>query len=432
MSRAIKQRSLEQWVDYIQTIHFREIELGLERVNEVYQRLIPNGVDFTVISIAGTNGKGSTAELLSSLYNAADYTVGKFTSPHLIDFGERYSINGQIATDKQLLAAFKRVEEVRAEVPLTFFEFGTLMAIEIFYAANVDIAIMEVGLGGRLDAVNILDADISLITSISIDHTSWLGSTIDEIAPEKMGIARRDRPCIIGIEELSPIMQSVANDIGMQLQQIHKEFTYFHQHGDQTWRYESAQHSITDLPLPFAQSGVQLSNASLAIRTIELLSERFPVTNTQVRLGLSEAQLLARCQIISTEPYVVIDVAHNESSIKRLAEFLASLNAQRCIAVCGMLKDKEIAKSLSYLCDLVDQWHVATIHSERGATAVELQEILKTQVLLKPINTHGYKNVKQAYVQAQKNVSERDVLVVFGSFFIAGDILASLTIRHEY
>ena len=211
------QRSVEQWVEYIQTLHFREIELGLDRVNEVYQRLIPQGIGFTVISIAGTNGKGSTAELLSSIYKAAGYTVGKFTSPHLIEYGERYCINGVNASKQQLLAAFERIENARGEIPLTFFEFGTLMAIEIFYAAKVGIAVMEVGMGGRLDAVNILDADVAVITSISIDHTAWLGNTIDEIAPEKMGIARAGRPCVMGLSKLSPKIKAEANEIGLSL-----------------------------------------------------------------------------------------------------------------------------------------------------------------------------------------------------------------------
>lgn len=429
--KVIEQRTVDQWVDYIQTIHAREIEMGLDRVDAVYQRLIPAGVDFTVISVAGTNGKGSTAELLSSIFEAADYTVGKFSSPHLVDYGERYCINGHIASDQQLLAAFERIEHARGDIPLTFFEFGTLMAIELFYAANVAVAIMEVGLGGRLDAVNILDADIALITSISIDHTGWLGNTIDEIAPEKMGIARRGRPCVIGLQELTPKMRAVANDIGMHLQQVHKEFTYSNSTVDATWSYQSEQNAFTDLPLPFGQSGVQLTNASLAVRTVELLSEVYPIDVQKIRQGITQAQLSARCQIIATEPYVVLDVAHNESSIARLATFLTGLKAARCIAVCGMLRDKEIAVSLSHLRDQVDEWHLATINSERGASAQELEEILTNNIFSEPRSTYCYANVGQAYTSARKRLSEHDVLVVFGSFFIAGDILALLRISSK-
>ena len=419
-------RTLDQWVDYIQTLHFREIDLGLDRVNQVYQRLLPDGVDFTVISIAGTNGKGSTAELLSSIFTASGYTTAKFTSPHLIDYRERFSIGGKFVSEQQLLAAFERVESVRGEIPLTYFEFGTLMAIELFATANVDIACMEVGLGGRLDAVNILDADISIITSISIDHTAWLGNTIDEIAPEKMGIARRGRPCIVGLPELSNKMQLTVDEIGMQLEQINEEFCYQYTTGDTSWNYRSDSLTLTELPLPFSQSGAQLSNASLALRAIELLAKQFPVSPNSLRQGIGDAQLFGRCQIIDTQPYVILDVAHNESSVALLAQFLDSLNARRYIAVCGMLKDKEISKSLACLSDKIDQWHLATINSERGATAQQLQEILQQELFLAPDKTHCYENVTQAYINARQSTSEHDVLVVFGSFFIAGDILALL------
>jgi len=290
------QRSVDQWVEYIQTLHFREIELGLDRVKEVYQRLIPEEIDFEVISIAGTNGKGSTAELLSSIYCVGGCTVGKFTSPHLVDYGERYCINGAIASNQQLLAAFERIETARDDIPLTFFEFGTLMAIELFHAAKVDIAVMEVGMGGRLDAVNILDADIAIITSISIDHTAWLGNSVDQIAPEKMGIARRGRPCIMGLAELSPKIQTVANEIGAQVHQIGNEFNYSHQAVESMWKYRSQQSTFTDLPLPFTQSGVQLSNASVALRAVELLFNKFPITVEQVRQGLNQACRLWHAQ----------------------------------------------------------------------------------------------------------------------------------------
>ena len=428
---AEKNYSLDQWVEYIQTLHFREIELGLERVSEVYQRLIPDGLGCSVISLAGTNGKGSAAELLSSIYTAGGYTVGKFTSPHLVDYGERFCINGQNASESQLLAAFNRIESVRGETPLTFFEFGTLMAIELFYAANVDIAIMEVGMGGRLDAVNILDADIAVITSISIDHTAWLGNSIDEIAPEKMGIARRGKPCVVGMLELSPKIQSLASEIGLQLEQIGKQFSCSYQETKRTWSYRSDQTSLSKLPLPFEQSGVQLNNASLALRAVELLSEKLPITAKQLSQGLRRAQLLARCQIVAERPYIVIDVAHNESSTARLAEFLTGLNAARVIAVCGMLKDKEIAKSLACLYAQIDEWHLASINTERGASAQELEVVLQNKVFLEPRVSECYTNVENAFKQAKKTLSEHDVLVVFGSFFVAGDILALLTNSSE-
>ena len=219
-------RSLDQWVDYIQTLHHREIELSLERVREVYLRMYPEGLPFTIISIAGTNGKGSTAELLSSIYCQAGYRVGKFTSPHLVNFNERFNLNGLPIANTPLLAAFERVEALRGEIPITFFEYGTLLAIELFASNNVDIAIMEVGLGGRLDSVNILDADVSIVTGISIDHTSWLGDTIEKIAYEKVGIARSGQPLVLGLAQPPETMLSHAIQIGAKISKVDTDFSF--------------------------------------------------------------------------------------------------------------------------------------------------------------------------------------------------------------
>ena len=193
--------TLGQWVEYIQTLHHREIELSLDRVREVYLRMYPNGLRYKIISLSGTNGKGSTAELLASVYRSSGYKVGKFTSPHLVNFNERFNLNGNAIDNERLLDAFSAVEKNRQQTPITFFEYGTLLAIELFAKSQVDVAIMEVGLGGRLDSVNILDADLSIVTSISVDHTSWLGNTVEEIAFEKVGIARKGKPLVLGLRK---------------------------------------------------------------------------------------------------------------------------------------------------------------------------------------------------------------------------------------
>jgi len=219
-------RTLQQWVDYIQTLHHRQIDLSLDRVREVYLRLIPADTPFTVISIAGTNGKGSTAEMLSSIYTQAGYNVGKYTSPHLVYFNERYLINGQMVDDAELLAAFEKIEAVRGDVPITFFEFGTLIAIELFRQADIDIAVMEVGLGGRKDAVNVLDPDVAIITSISIDHTAWLGDNTDDISYEKVGIARPEVPCIVGINQPSTRITDYCDEIGANCLIVDQNFSY--------------------------------------------------------------------------------------------------------------------------------------------------------------------------------------------------------------
>lgn len=451
---SLNTRSLEQWVDYIQTLHHSEIELGLERVSEVYRRLYPDGVNYKVVTVAGTNGKGSTCELLASIYRCEGYRVGKFSSPHLIDFGERYQINRLNAAADILLPAFVKIEEARAEIPITFFEFSALLAVELFSRAQVDIAIMEVGLGGRLDAINVVDADVAIITSISIDHTAWLGNTIDAIAYEKAGIARTGKPCVVGIENTPQSIVNHCYDIAAQLFVLGRDFDYLY--ADETvneWSWRSQETQFSGLPLPFSQSDVQLSNAALAIFTTQLLANQLPMSSDSIVAGLSQATILARCQLVSSKPLVVLDVAHNESSVLRLRKFIdlqrrismsddggsntidsSGRVKPKVVAVCGMLKDKEVSKSLACLLSMVDQWHFATIDNERGASA----DYLRTQLEMANVSSQGagssadilvvncHSTVEQAYNAAQQTLLENDTLVVFGSFFVAGDILRLL------
>jgi len=432
-------RTLDQWIDYIQTLHHRQIDLSLERVHEVYLRLITDGAPFSVITIAGTNGKGSTAEILSSIYCAAGVCVGKYSSPHLVRFNERYLINGSAVDDRQLLAAFEKVERVRGDIPITFFEFGTLIAIELFRNNNVDIAIMEVGLGGRQDAVNILDPDVAIVTSISKDHTAWLGDTIDDISYEKIGIARAETPCIIGIEKPSKRMTDYCDEIKANSLIVGQDFSYklngeLNQKTDElTWQWHNSEIDYQNLPLPFGQTGVQLSNASLAIQAIECMQNVFSVESETIRQGFIQASLAARCQIVSQDPLIVLDVSHNVSSVQRLVDFVskqaqgrkAGSTQDKFSVVCGMLKDKEIAASLSLVSPMVDQWYLASIEHERGSDSDHLSEIVKHIEPNSQIKT--YANVREAYKQAVANLKKCDTLVVFGSFFIAGDILKFLS-----
>lgn len=447
----MSERSLEQWVDYIQTLHYREIELSLERVRTVFNRLLPQGVPFKVISVAGTNGKGSTVELLSSIYDCAGHRVGKFTSPHLIDFAERYTINRNNVSEPVLLAALTRIEEVRADVPITYFEFGLLLAIEIFSQAQVDVAIMEVGLGGRLDAVNILDADIAIITSIAIDHTDWLGDTIDKIAYEKAGIARPKTPCIVGMSQPPVTIREHCEAIGADLQIMEQHFSsqLLNDCDLPVWQWQSLQggQCFTNLPLPYQQEGVQLFNASLALQAVDQLAGELAVDETAIKQGLHKAQLLARCQILSSAPLVILDVSHNESSVQRLSTFVkqtlakqqarnqqnADAVSSKVVAVCGMLKDKEVAKSLAQLSPLIDEWYFANINNPRGADATYLQHQLNVDEASQAIDSeeltkvHCFDQVEHAYDAARAKLSENDCLVVFGSFYIAGDILLHLS-----
>ncbi len=418
---------VQEWMNYIQTLHAREIELTLDRVRSVYTRLCPRGASFKVISVAGTNGKGSTAEVIRSIYHAAGYRVAKFTSPHLIDLNERFSVGDESVSDADLLAAFKRIEKLRGDTPITYFEYGLLLAIAIFEDAATEVAVMEVGLGGRLDAVNILDADVAIVTSIALDHTDWLGDTLEKIAYEKAGIARAGSPCLVGIREPQRSITAHLDEVDADGQILGIDFDYKPM-ADGAWCFSSSESQLEDLPLPFGQNGVQLSNASLAIRAVQSLNSGLPVDSQAIVDGLNEARLAGRCQIIAHSPIVVLDVSHNEASLKRLRTFLDGLSYKgRLVALCGMLKDKEIEASLSQLADCVDEWHLATINNERGANAEHLLNCLQASIPSMPLaSTAMYDDVQIGYKSVEKTLTANDCLVVFGSFYIAGDILTLL------
>jgi dihydrofolate synthase/folylpolyglutamate synthase len=431
MARTKMARSLAQWVDYIQTLHHREIELSLERVREVFLRMYPNGLPYKIISLSGTNGKGSTAELLASIYNQAGYKVGKFTSPHLVRFNERFNLNGESVDDQSLLNAFERVESGREGMPITFFEYGTLLAIDLFAARQVDVAIMEVGLGGRLDSVNILDADLAIVTSISIDHTRWLGNSIEEIGFEKVAIARKGCPLVLGLTNPPASMLNYASGLAAQLSQIGQHFDYSYLDGDDTWQWSSSETTIDNLPLPFRQQGVQLSNCSSALEAVRLMSNYLPADKDSICQGIKNATILGRCQLRSRKPDIVLDVSHNQASVARLSQFLNSLGSTktsgegatfrgRTVAVCGMLRDKEIEVSLEQIVAQIDDWHVATIHNDRGSRASEMSSVISS---LCGSTVVEYDRVQDAYDAALSTLTADDCLVVFGSFHIVGDIL---------
>ncbi|MBX2848491.1 MAG: bifunctional tetrahydrofolate synthase/dihydrofolate synthase [Acidiferrobacterales bacterium] len=436
---------LDQWVDYIQGLHAREIELSLDRVGEVFQRLRPQGVDFKVITVAGTNGKGSTCELLASIYDAAGYATGKYSSPHIEMFNERYSINRKNVFDDDLLPIFERIEQARGSVGLTFFEFGTLIAIELFADHNVDVAIMEVGLGGRLDAVNILDADLAIITSISIDHTDWLGSSIDEIAGEKIAITRPYKPCVIGMSDPPELVINYCLENNVPVSQSGVDFQFDHLFCD-LWSWSNQDQTYDELPLPFKQAGVQLQNAAAALAGIAQLHQDLSVQKDKIIVGIEKATLMARCQLVSKRPTVIVDVAHNQASVQRLADFITSLAIEgKVYSLCGMLKDKQIEQSLACLADIVDEWNFVSIDHVRGSSAQELAErferwfgslkhsSFKHSTSSQPgkmqLNCHD--NVENAYRQVIKKLNNDDALIVFGSFFVVSDIMPLVSLDND-
>ena len=437
---------IDDWVDYIQSLYAREIDLSLDRVAEVYLRLRPQGVNFKIITIAGTNGKGSTCEILAAIYHSAGYATGKYTSPHIELFNERFAINRQIATDQELLDVFARVELARESTRLTFFEFGTLVAIELFADNNIDVAIMEVGLGGRLDAVNILDADIAVVTSISIDHTDWLGDTIDEIAGEKIAITRPNKPCVVGIIEPPSIVieHCQKHKVPISLPKI--DFDYAVNQTKRKWNWSNQDKTYENLSFPFNQEGIQLENAAVALQTVSLLQGSLPVIDKAIYRGLSDAALIARCQLISSSPIVVVDVAHNLASIKRLTEFIQGFTVQgKIYALCGMLKDKQIEKCLGYMVNSIDEWKFVSIDHPRGSQSSELLSRLHSQAAIEIaanrlndsklqdiLSSNCFDDVISAYNHISKKLNNDDALIVFGSFFIVSDIMQIVSFDSEF
>jgi len=394
---------------------------------------------YAAITISGTNGKGSATAMGEAILRRAGYKVGAYTSPHLIAYNERIRINGQPVTDDELCAAFERIEAARGSVPLTYFEYGTIAAFDLFRAGAIDVAVLEVGMGGRLDAVNAIDADAAIVTSVDIDHTSWLGDTREAIGREKAGIFRRGRPAICGDPDPPRIIAEEASRIGAQLLQINRDFFIERTATEWNWRYISPgrTHAVGEdssgmadqrfrvgLPYPALRGDYQLFNAASMLMALESLAGRFPVTQADVREGLLSAVIPGRFQVLPGRPIQVLDVAHNPQAARALA---ATLRQQpvvgRTFAVFGMLKDKDLVSVASAMAGAVDRWYPATLNVPRGATAAQLMEALTVAGANAP--RRGYDDVLQAYAAACREATESDRIVVFGSFHTVGDILAT-------
>ncbi len=403
----------------MESLHPRAIALGLERVQAVRRRLALDP-DFAIVTVAGTNGKGSTVALLEAMLTAAGYRVGTYSSPHLIRYNERMRLDGAPVSDPALCQAFARVEAARADTPLTYFEFGTLAAVEWFRAGGCQIALLEVGLGGRLDAVNAWDADAAIVTAIGIDHTEWLGATRDSIAREKAGIFRPGRPAICADPDPPPALGEYAERIGARLIRIGRDFDFERKTDDWLWR--CGQEVRARLPYPAMRGDYQLYNASAALMALHALGERFPVTGAQAAGGLCRAVLPGRFQVLPGRPVRVLDVAHNAQAAQALAATLRQQTvAGRTIAVAAMLKDKPIAEVLGVMAAVVDRWHVASLPGARGAPAAQLAAAVQAAAPQASVSVHDA--VTDAYAAAVRAAGATDRIVVFGSFHTVGAIL---------
>jgi dihydrofolate synthase/folylpolyglutamate synthase len=423
VSAYLKPRTLSDWLAWIETLHPRTIELGLERVHAVLDNMGLRHPAYAAIAITGTNGKGSTTVMCESILRRAGYQVGAYTSPHLIAYNERVRLDGRAVTDAQLCGAFERIEAARGAVPLTYFEFGTLAAFDIFRDAGIDIAVLEVGMGGRLDAVNAIDADVSIVTAVDIDHVAWLGHTREAIGREKAGIFRRGRAAICGDPNPPAVIAAEAQRIGAKLLQLGRDFHLERGAADWTWR--CGEHLRAGLPYPALRGDYQLFNAAAALTALDALAGRFPVTQADVREGLLSAVIPGRFQVLPGRPVRVLDVAHNAQAARSLATTLKQQALPgRTLAVVGMLRDKDIAAVVGELGGVADRWYAATLHTARGATAAQLIDALRAAGVHAPAT--GFDDVRQAYAAAMREAGEADRVVIFGSFHTVGDILAAL------
>ena len=415
---------LAAWLAYLERLHPSSIELGLERVSAVRERLALD-LPFPVITVAGTNGKGSTCALLESMLRGAGYRVGLYTSPHLLRYNERVRIAGAEATDAALTAALERIEAARGDISLTYFEFGTLAAALLFRDAGLDAAVLEVGLGGRLDAVNAFDGDCAIITSIDLDHMDYLGPTREHIGREKAGVFRAGRPAVVADPDPPRSLLEHAAAIGAPVHLVERDFGAGA--GAHQWTYWSWFGRRSGLPLPALRGACQLGNAAAALAALDCLRERLPVDMGAVRRGLVEVELPGRFQVLPGRPAVILDVAHNPQAAQRLAENMAALRRGagargRTFAVFAMLKDKDIAGVARALDGQVDHWLVAGLPGERGAGAQQVRGALAAAGLTAP--AESCPDVAAAFRRAQEIAQPDDRILIFGSFLTVGAVLA--------
>ena len=403
-------RSLSDWLAYIETCHPSRMELGLERISYVAQRLEVVNFNCPVITVAGTNGKGSNVALTAAIVSAAGYRVGTYTSPHLIRYQERIQIAGHCISDQDLCRAFLHIEKNRADIALTYFEFGTLAALWYFKQAALDAIILEVGLGGRLDAVNCVDADLAIISMIDLDHMDSLGDTREKIGFEKAAIMRPNRPCVCGDFAPPQSILNTAQSLACPLYRQGIEFDYKMQ--SQSWSWNSQQLSLRDLPLP----NIDLQNAATALQAVELLGDHFIITPLAIQEGLKRVFVPGRFQIIEKNArQIIIDVAHNPAGGECLSKRLANTPCLgNTYAVAGMLADKDIFNTLRPLRHHVDHWTVCDLAEQRSAKATKLKQVLLD--LEVRLTIEEFSSPDLAFQHAYHKLQKNDRLLVFGSF----------------
>ncbi len=420
--------TLTGWLAYCEQLHpngINGIELGLDRIRVVAQRMDLR-FDCPVITVAGTNGKGSTCAMLESILGQSGYKTGTFTSPHLVHFEERLRLNGEAVSATKLVAAFADVQRARglngSEIVLTYFEFTTLAILHLMAHAGLDVAILEVGLGGRLDAVNIIDTDCAIITSIDLDHMELLGNDRETIGLEKAGIMRTGRPVVVSDPVPPQSVLDRALEVGADLWRVGQDFNVS---GDkQQWGWAGRGRRYSGLAYPALRGANQLVNASGVLAALTALRDKLPVTAQAVRNGLAFVELPGRFQIVPGEPSLVLDVAHNPHSVAALA---ANLDAMGYFptthAVFGAMADKDLAPMLARVNPLIDRWYFTDLPSPRAAKAKALQAQWEAQNTRKDASAQAFADPMAALQAAIEASDPTDRIVVFGSFYTVGGVL---------
>ncbi len=399
---------LAAWLSYLENLHSKAIDMGLERVSQVAARLDVLKPAPFVFTVAGTNGKGTTCRTLESMLMAAGYKVGVYSSPHLVRYTERVRVQNAELAESAHTAAFAEIEAARGDISLTYFEYGTLSALWLFKQAQLDVVILEVGLGGRLDATNIVDPDVAVVTSIALDHTDWLGPDRESIGREKAGIFRAGKPAIVGEPDMPHTIADVAQEKGALLQRRDVDWRY--SVTESGWRFEDAKGALENLPLP------QVPQPNAATALAALRASGLTVNEQAIRDGIQQAILAGRFQIVSESPRLILDVAHNPHAAAYLAGRLISLpKTGRVLAVIGMLHDKDIGGTLACMESVVDSWYCAPLEGPRGATAEQLMQHLG--------QGQTFASVELAWRAAMADARPEDTVLVCGSFHTVAHVM---------
>ncbi len=415
-----KFNNIDEWLQWQQTIHPLNIDFKLERILSVYRKLNISKIANKIITVAGTNGKGSTVSFLESVLTRKKYRVGTFTSPHILRYNERIKINGVEIDDNSLIEVFEMIDEKRGDTTLTYFEFATLSAFYLFSKSNLDVAVLEVGLGGRLDATNIVDSDISIITSIGIDHTEFLGNTIDSIALEKAGVMRSFKKCIFAQDRPPAALLKYAQNKSVNLLIHNNDYTVTKNiHG---WNLNYKKLNINDIPNLKMIGDFQYNYAAASVLALDEVLPECLDNHNDIKKALSCTEISGRFQYLSRSPDIVLDVAHNEDAAKSLATNIKNIGHKNLNVVLGVLADKDVYSIVEPFSSLVNHWYIGTINSERGMNSDEIKYRINS-IYKNKLSMTTYSSVTDAFNIAKDNQSYDSLLLVYGSFYTVAEAM---------